>query len=563
MASDGDIVVVQNSMNDNMTESKTVPFYDKNYTFITDSTSNSGSFSSGQIQFDLSTLNSQSQWVNLPEAVIEFPVKVTAQLTTVGSTGTTAAINTAIIKNGWHQFIDGCQLIINGQTIQSTQPFENVAAQFRILSSWSQDTLQKWGPSCGFALDDCTGDSEVTTTISNTIGLGNAVYDTVATNVKGLDVVNNQSLLFNKGIQTRSSFTNYDINPSSANIQTKILGTASIKNAGRCNVSSAGASTTANAYIYSAYYMATVRLRDLCDINDFPLVKNLKGYLYLTFNSSQINLTAASNAVSSVSINPITGRTCPILVNTTSSGLQFGNTSPVVQIVASVDATATGQVTNSGPVLTTGRLLVPYYLANPKTDSALSQSNKFFSTLEKIVNPITCTSGSSVNYTISVGIPNPRKLLLLPMWQNLGGATYLTNPEISCFETVPATSGPFAQLNNLQVYLANKPLYQNPIQYDFEQWNNENSSLGLNGNIINEQTSGLLSEQLWTQNHRFYYVDLSRRMESEDGASKSVQVSFSNPSNPSSGFGLKVIAIVFYEKQWIIDTSTCQLQNIK
>ena len=34
MASDGDLVVVQNSMNDNMTESKTVPFYDKNYTFI-------------------------------------------------------------------------------------------------------------------------------------------------------------------------------------------------------------------------------------------------------------------------------------------------------------------------------------------------------------------------------------------------------------------------------------------------------------------------------------------------------------------------------------------------
>ena len=47
---------------------------------------------------------------------------------------------------------------------------------------------------------------------------------------------------------------------------------------------------------------------------------------------------------------------------------------------------------------------------------------------------------------------------------------------------------------------------------------------------------------------------------SEDGASKSVQVSF---QNPSASFGLKVIAIVFYEKQWIIDTSSCQLQNIK
>jgi len=570
MASDGDIVVVQNSMNDNLVESKTVPFNDKSYTFITDSTSNSGSFSSGQIQFDLSTLNSQSQWINLPEAVIEFPVKVSAKIATAGTgtetTKTIAAINTAIIKNGWHQFIDGCQLIINGQSIQSTQPYENVAAQFRILSSWSQDTLVKWGSTCGFALDDCTADSEVSTTISNTVGLGNATYSTVAASVKGLDVVNNQSVLFNKGIQTRSSYTNYDINPSSANVQTTILGAASMKTSGRHNVSSTAAgSNTANTTIYTAYYMATVRLRDLCDFSDFPVVKNLKGYLYLTFNSAQINLTGTAGAatLASVSINATTGRSCPILVNNSSTGILLGNyatTAPVCQITATVDATTSDAVGNSGPLLTTGRLLVPYYIANPKTDSALSQSNKFFTSMEKIVNPITCVAGSSVNYTISVGIPNPRKLLLLPMWQNLGGTTYLSNPEVSCFDSVPATSGPFAQLNNLQVYLANKPLYQNPIQYDFEQWNNENSQLGLNGNIINEQTSQLLSEQLWTQNHRFYYVDLARRMESEDGASKSVQVSF---SNPSSSFGLKVIAIVFYEKQWIIDTSTCMLQNIK
>ena len=568
MASDGDLVVVQNSMNDNMTESKTVPFYDKNYTFITDSTSNSGSFSSGQIQFDLSTLNSQSQWINLPEAVIEFPVKITAQVTTAGGSATTAnlaAINTAVIKNGWHQFIDGCQLIINGQTIQSTQPFENVAAQFRILSTWSKDTLTKWGPTCGFALDDCTADT--ISTIGNSNGLNNAV-STTATSVRGFDAINFQSTLNNKGVSARSSFTNNNIGSTTTaagTLQVAILGTASMKTAGRSNVTSVAAgSNTANDYIYSAYYMATVRLRDLCDINDFPLVKNLKGYLYLTFNSSQINLTSTPGAttVASVTVNPTTGRTCPILINTTTTtGLVMGNvatTGGVVQIVSSVDATVTtlaGSVgPNCGPVLTTGRLLVPYYLANPRTDSALSQSNKFFSTMEKIVNPITCVAGSSVNYTISVGVPNPRKLLLLPMWQNLGGTTFLTNPEISPFDTVPATSGPFAQLGNLQVYLGNKPVY------DFEQWNNENSGLGLNGNVINEQTSGLLSQELFTQNHRFYYVDLSRRMESEDGASKSVQVSF---SNPSSTYGLKVIAIVWYEKQWLIDSSICMLQNIK
>ncbi|CAK4648511.1 hypothetical protein LEN26_020212 [Aphanomyces euteiches] len=247
------------------------------------------------------------------------------------------------------------------------------------------------------------------------------------------------------------------------------------------------------------------------------------------------------------------------MINTTSSGVQFGTGTPVVQIVGSVDATTAGAVGSAGPLLTNARLLVPYYIANPKTDSALTQSSKFFTSYEKIVNPLTVAAGASINYTISTGIPNPRKLLLLPLWQNLGGVSYLSNPEVSCFDSVPATSGPYATLSNLQVYLANKPMYQYPIQYNFEQWVSENSQLGLHGSMVSEDTSGLLTQQLFEQNHGFYVVDLSRRMTSEDGSSKSVQVSF---TNPSATFGMKVIAIVWYEKQWVINTATCQLATV-
>lgn len=569
MSSDGDVVAVQNSLNDNLADASTVYFNDKNFTFITDSTSNSGSFTSGQIQFDLSTLNSQSQWINLNEAVIEFPVKITASVLTAASGGTPTAsiakVATAIIKNGWHQWIDSAQLIINGQMIQSAQPYENVAASFRILSSWSQDTLRKWGPTCGVALDDCTT-CDITTTVGGTVGLSNATYSTVAKSTTGFDCINNQTVLFNKGVVARNSYTNSDISPATASVQTQILGAASMKTAGRSHVASVTAgSNTAGASLYSAYYMATCRLKDLCDINDFPMTKNLKGFLYLSFNSSQVNITGTGTdtLINSFSVTPLTGRTTPFMINNVASGngisLGNGSTPPVVQITGTVDATATGSVGNAGPLLTNARLLVPYYLANPKTDAALTQSSKFFTSYEKIVNPLTVARGATVNYTISTGIPNPRKLLLLPMWQNLGGVNNLSNPEVSPFSSEPATSGPFATLNNLQVYLANKPIYQYAIQYDFEQWMSENSQLGLNGNMIAEDTSGLLTQQLFEQNHRFYYVDLSRRMDSESGSSKSVQVSF---QNPSSSFDMKVIAIVWYEKQWVINTATCSLSSV-
>ncbi len=550
MSSDGDHVAVQTSMNDNLADASTVHFNDKNFTFITDSTSNSGSFSSGQIQFDLSTLNSQSQWINLSEAVIEFPVKITATLNNTATT--TAAIHTAIIKNGWHQWIDSAQLIINGQTIQSAQPFENVAGTFRILSSWSQDTLKKWGPTCGFALDDVTNDTAAFA--------ADAGYNLPSQTgqPRGLDTVNGTGFA-NKGLFSRASMTNSSMGST---LQTAILGAPQIRQAGRSHVASAGqlsngSTAIAGAALYSAFYMATCRLKDLCDIGDFPMVKNLKGFLYLSFNSTEVNFTADVTTVSSpLTITLLTGRTTPFLIKTGPNGLVTGSS---IIVKGTVDATTTGAVGNSGPLITNARLLCPYYIANPKTDMALSNDSKFFTTLEKIVNIVTVSAGSSVNYTITTGVPNPRRLVMLPMWQNLAGATALTNPEISCFDTVPATSGMFAGLQNLQVYVANKPHYQYPVQFDFEQWVSENSQLGLNGNLIGEDTSGLLTEQLFEQNHRFYSVDLSRRMVSEDGASKSVQVSF---TNPSPNFGMKVICIVFYEKQWVINTSTCMLQNV-
>ena len=568
MSSDSDLVFFHNSIDDDLKASTDVKFNDKNYTFITDSTSNSGSFSSGQIQFDLATLNSQSQWINLNEAVIEFPVKISTSIITAGTgsetTKSIAQVSTAIIKNGWHQWIDSCQVIINGQNIQSAQPYENVAAQFRIISKWSQDELVKYGPTCGFALDDCTANGDTTTTISSTIGMSNGAYATIAAAVKGLDVINNQATLFNKGITTRNSFTNNEIGLTTST-QATILGASAMKTAGRNNSAcTAAGSNTATTVIQTAFYMATCRLKDLCDISNFPMVKNLKGFVYLSFNSSTIQLTgtAGSAVMSAVSITPNTGRTTPFLINNSATGILLGNyatTAPVVAITGSVDATTTGAVGSSGPVLTNARLLVPYYLANPKTDSALTISNKFFTTLEKIVNPLTVPAGQSINYTISTGVPNAKRLVMLPMWQNLGGVTNLTNPEISPFDSVPATSGPFAVLSNLQVYLANKPMYQYPIQYDFEQWIEEQEQLGVGGSALEGQTSGLLSELLFNQNHRFYTVDISRRMESEDGSSKSVQVSF---TNPSASFGLKVICIVFFEKKWIVNTGQCQLSPV-
>jgi hypothetical protein len=561
---DGDEIAFGHAMQDTET---TVLFKDKNYNFITDSSSNSGNFSSGQIQFDLSTLASQSSWTSLAEAVIEIPIKTTI---TIGSwapaTGSVLPSVSAIVhKAGFHQYIDGCQLMINGQTIQSMSSFENVAATYRILSSWSQDTLKKWGTATNFALDDCTGDASIPGNSVAATGLSQAAYATVAPAARGFDPTNNQATIPNRGFVTRATNTNIDIS-TSGSLMNSTLGAAGVKGDGMSNVAFV-ASGTAGATVYSAFALATVRLKDICDIKDLPPVKNLKGFLYLTYNSSQTTVTCSGNTVSSFSTVVQSGRTCPInhcVPATLASGAPGAGMGYSVTVAAGawtyvvttgVDGTNTSAISPSAAISANARLLCPSYDANPKTDAALSRTAKF-STFEKIVNPIICPAGQSVNVTITAGVANARRLVLLPMWQNMNTST-TPNPEQSIFDTCPATSGVFASLNQLQVYLANKPCYQYPINYNFEQWLMENSQVGANGSMVNEMTSGLLTKQLFEQNHRFYTVDLSRRMESEDGMSKSVIVQFTNPGTLS----MKVIAILFYEKFWTLQSDTCTLSS--
>jgi hypothetical protein len=129
-------------------------FSGKKWTYIQDSTSNTGQYS-GQIQFNLSAISSQASFVNWSEAVIELPVKL--QITNAGAASITttaaASYDQLIPKAGAWQFIDSCQVVVDGVTVQTNQIHENVACTFKALTEWGQDDLLNYGPTSTFALD--------------------------------------------------------------------------------------------------------------------------------------------------------------------------------------------------------------------------------------------------------------------------------------------------------------------------------------------------------------------------------------------------------------------------
>jgi hypothetical protein len=528
MASESDRVAFDESV---QPFDETVLFQDKKWTYITDSTSNGGNFSS-QIQFDLNTLSSQSQWVDLSQAYVQFPIRVkvrNAGASSISSVSTTQILT--CLKNGFHQFIDSVQLVVDGQTIQTSQIYENIAANFRVLSTWSKDTLAQYGPTLGIALDNYD-------TIENT------ATATLIPATWGIDMIDQS----NTGISARQSFQN---TLASSGANSSILG-AQAKNLGKSQVAVVSTATVAsNAHCYTQFVLATVRLADLSPaIKAMPMTRNLKGFLYLNYNSSTTTVSFdATPTLTGVSTVSQFGRCAPVLLNNNQIS-QLSKASATWELEATISGVQT-DLTSAAPPLTYARLVCPYYVANPMVDSALSMK-KTFRYLERNVSTFDITAGANITTTLSPGIANPKGILLFPYFT--GSSTVsnlLSNPLLSVADTCPSTTSPFAALKDLQLLVANKPIFNNPVSYDSDLFLQEIAQLGADGGLNNEFDSGLISAQDWDRYYRYYYVNVGRRLESEDGSSKSVIVQCTNATTCN----MRVIAMIFYEKEITVDTS--------
>ncbi|GMF40471.1 unnamed protein product [Phytophthora lilii] len=203
-------------------------FRDKKWTYIQDSTSNTGQYA-GQIQFNLSTISSQAAFVNWEEAVIELPVKLQILNGGTNPVTSTAActIDQLVPKAGAWQFIDSVQVVIDGTTVQTNQVHENVNTTFKALTETDYNTYVKHGPTSNFVLDEYStptiqGSSGAAQSLEN---LATSSFMTATNSVGEFGLANTYS---NRGAAERSLFTSldqqssklaFDVMGGSANLQ--------------------------------------------------------------------------------------------------------------------------------------------------------------------------------------------------------------------------------------------------------------------------------------------------------------------------------------------------------
>lgn len=349
------------------------PFIKKELLYVPDL--ERGSYG-GRISFDTTPIGNQLKWCDYSEAFIQIPFNISF----IADEDVNANMNAfqCGLKNGYFQIIDSLSIEYNGTEVVSTTPYTNFHTAYKLMTSFSEDDLNKYGPSIGF-WPDSAGSFKYNENKASATNLVNAG------DLDGLYYSNNRDFLYPPAAQTyrytpNTTYGTYIRNdPERSNtgyLRRKQLTTAfdtvnsgllSLNTAQKCRVAGknhwiktdpsagAGAGSVSNWVV-----LATIRLKDITGFCEkIPnLIRGASLRININYNSNSTTITATNpqerksnanadgtdfkqgfvgNCVSSQS----TGNTNPILwasMNTKQPATAGGNAIPLEGTVVSSGA---------------------------------------------------------------------------------------------------------------------------------------------------------------------------------------------------------------------------------
>ena len=117
---------------------------------------NSGVYTNNSLSlvtFDLGQIYNSNTFTDTNDLTLVIPVCMVAAYSTGSATVAPSAGSAALLalKNNFVNLIHQGDLVIQGKTVESTQPFINVARNFQMLSEMSINDLRQLGPTLGFS----------------------------------------------------------------------------------------------------------------------------------------------------------------------------------------------------------------------------------------------------------------------------------------------------------------------------------------------------------------------------------------------------------------------------
>ena len=534
------------------------------------------------IVFDSTQISNSGKWLSLKEGWITVPYNISLRSSVdVTAAGANNLVNSfiATLKQG-HHLVDAVEVQLNGVSVHSQQAFKNQHIQYELMTSFSQDSLNKMGSSLIFHPDSS----------------GSSVYQTAASSVNGRGVCNNLVSGFvaqnqqpnflggaglgvntrNEGLCKRLEHTAFPATAQFQGFGNNALTADQCVAIGKNHMRQDAGANAARTYQWCL--LVHIKLPHLANIFDrIGLCKGTRLRMTVYFNSCDMTVNCTSvgglMTVPAGGIVMRSGRTNPVMIASSggtagdqplaSVALTGGN--PVLTFSCGVGNSLTNNQ-NGTPLLNACRMYIPVYTLNPDYEEQLYAKAVRKVEYEDLQSFFLNGGGngyganSSFNILLTNGLKNLDRLILMlqPNPTDNGGAGANINPITSPFDSAPSTTMPASSLTNFQVLVSGKNVFNEPNLYTFQNFLNELSKTGLNGGLTDAVSSGLISQRMFENNYAYYTVDLARRLKSDDGTPMSVQVNGTN----SSARPIDIYAFLVYRRSLTVDLVTGDIKNV-
>ena len=532
---------------------------------------NQGSYSSGQVIFDLTNqLSGSSGFSSLRDAYVVIPYVVCMKNGATGSQTTAANPLSVGYKCNLANIIDRVQVELNGKTIITPQNYLNMCNNLRVMTEWSQEDLAKWGAtnllypddvnSIGFSTSATTtsGDGYYNNTTQNT----NQFVD--ATMITGTTPLSNGNSGYVKRLLANAN--NSGVNTFGWNSLTAATVASTNQQVGRSTF--LGGVSTASTIMGTWYTLIKLRLIDIHPIfRELDLIQNPQVKITLFVNTGNTVLTSNNGAVNEVTLTSTTltcGNTCPIMLSSTQgSNVNAGVFAAATDLAAAtisfgvLNGSSLATAANFGTYFpfTTCRMYTPFYDIIDKSmliERPIKESN-YIDFFTQSFKGQALTRNSNFQLQLSANLKNLRYIAVLPFANSSAVGTpstvYATATNVdeyaSPFDTAPWTCCPGASITNYNVMVGNDWVYNNAVSYEHQNFIEEFSKINaLNGGLTHYLSNGLIDEYKWSMAQSILLTDVSRQASEMKDVPQSILIQGTNTCSQALDF----IVIAAYER---------------
>ncbi|NBU34617.1 hypothetical protein EB118_22580 [bacterium] len=519
------------------------------------------------VNFDLGAIYNSQKYTSTEDLTVAIPITMVAAYGsgTGLSANSPGANNVALcsIKSNFVNLIHQADLQINGKTIESTQPFINVARNFQMLSELDEIDLHTQGSTLGFAdhLDNYksmryTSSGGSGSGISNNRVFGNGTDHQTTYSINQNGTVINSALQYKMGRYIDTS--------GNANGLGSVLSTTQMANEARPYFTR---STDVSGSYMIWYDVAVIKLSTIFEsLGKIGLVKRFDATVRLWINTGTVGITVGNPNTATASYtmtasNNTFSNTCPLMINyfgTTDAIMATSTTTTVVAGLYIARPPTTSMMginlalSGASHYLQNCRLYYPQITLQPEKSIQYSESNRNKNVVYRSVVSNLYTNigvGGTFNALVNAGIVAPCAVLVCP-FISASAAGFGDSAWKSPFDTAPALGHPVS-LTNFNVSIGGSNVLQSTLNYSYEHFLQQ-------VNLAEQMTSsdfgvstGLISEDLWRWS-KWYFCNVERSAIADKKQPRNVNVTFNN----NSSLALDVLIFIFYTDELTIDVET-------